>query len=489
MVKKILICAVSLCMLFTGCFNKKTAISIEDIETEQSTEVETTKETEIETTREETKPHIGITSVDEKTGYDIVKFGQYDKEVGYVSDIEWLLVDKNSSSYLLVSKDILDCKNFNEDKIETSFQDSTLKKWLNEDFLNIAFSTEEQKYMDNVSSFQIFEGGKVSLLSLQSLVKYFNAKVDAEENYLLSSKGTIYAVSNYLEVDEDKSSEYYRCGSYYLSDEGSKKDKAMWVGKNGKIYTKGQSVTLEHGDGIRPVISINKELFDDISIKQLHTVEETTEIVETTEETVEETTEETIESSETTDNIQNTNESDETEVESSEEFEPLKTEYDNTTKEQFQSLNVPSKERNVIYIDEWEYGRTPLEWIYVKPNTQIICNNTPNNSVNFSYKKKATSGSKGCFIPIFIESNSFGSDYDGRFYSMYDYTKYEPEDMTWSDTKTFESLIYEGHQVKEILSKKYDLQRVTRNLMKVGDTFINVVYVDELDEIIEKYYK
>ena len=176
-----------------------------------------------------------------------------------------------------------------------------------------------------------------------------------------------------------------------------------------------------------------------------------------------------------------------TEEETTEIVKDMDLEYDNTAREKHMSSNVPSKEKNVVDIKVWEYGMTPLEWIYVKPNTQIICNNTPNNSVNFSYKKQASSGSKGCFMPVFIKCDVVGDDYDGRMYSMYDYTKYEPQDMLWSDTETFEALVYKDYQVKELLAKKYDVERVTRNLIKVKDTFVNVVYVDELDEIIDKY--
>ena len=487
MINKALASILVLLMLLTSCTNGKVAQSNQD------KMLETTKEIEpvIETTIKEMKVNkLNIIGSDAKTGYDIVEFGNYDKEIGYSSKIEWLLVDKNDKAYLLVSKDILDCKNYNDTKTEATFNSSTLNSWLNENFLYNAFSSDEITYMEKVSSFDMLGDGKVSILNLDACEKYFDAKEDADTNYMLSANGTAFAVSNYLEVEEDKASVYYGCGSFYLADKGNRDDRAMWVCRNGKLYTKGQSITLEHGDGVRPIIAINKELFNDVSIKKLNS----SAIIESTTETEESSKRESID--ENTSEVQEMEEATQEESikeESTTEQETIQVdidlEYDNTAREKYMSSNVPSKERNVVDIKQWEYGMTPLEWVYINPNTQIICNNTPNNSVNFSYKKQASSGSKGCFMPVFIKCNVVGDDYDGRMYSMYDYTKMEPEDMLWSDTKTFESLIYKDYQVKELLSKKYDVERVTRNLIKVKDTFVNVVYVDELDEIIEKYYK
>ena len=255
---------------------------------------------------------------------------------------------------------------------------------------------------------------------------------------------------------------------------------------------------------VNPTIETTKESTTQVETTTKERIVETTEETTTEKETIiEETTEEestdegtTVNKSTKSEAVEESTTENETETEKEESSESEEEtteiikdlEYDNRAREKHMSYSVPSKEKNVVDIKEWEYGMTPLEWIYVKPNTQIICNNTPNNSVNFSYKKQASSGSKGCFMPVFIKCNVVGDDYDGRMYSMYDYTKYEPEDMLWSDTETFEALVYKDYQVKELLAKKYEVERVTRNLIKVKDTFVNVVYIDELDEIIDKYF-
>lgn len=246
------------------------------------------------------------------------------------------------------------------------------------------------------------------------------------------------------------------------------------------------AITTETIPTIETIKETTKEIIKDTTV--IETTEEIT--IESTEENIEETTVELLEEIiETQSSVEDVKLATESDIESTENETKADLEYDNTATEKYRSEAVPLREKNVVEINAWEYGKTPLEWIYVKPNTQIICNNTPNNSVNFSYKKQASSGSKGCFMPIFIKSNSVGDDYDGRLYSIYDYTKREPKEMLWSDTATFESLVYRDYQVKELLEKKYDVERVTRNIMKVKDTYVNIVYVTELDEIIDKYYK
>ncbi len=116
------------------------------------------------------------------------------------------------------------------------------------------------------------------------------------------------------------------------------------------------------------------------------------------------------------------------------------------------------------------------------PNTQIICNNSPNRSELYAYKFSASSGSKGCYMPIFSRGESYGQDWDGRLYSFDDYKKTAPEEMKF-DNK-FEDLKYGDYSVKELLSRKYDIETVADGVVKANGTYVNVIYVSELDEII-----
>lgn len=446
-----LIVAVLICIVNLFSCGKKESVKETQVTTETTkVAVETTtKQKEIE---KELNPEIKVATkeVDKKTSYNVVEFGKYDMEVGYSGPIEWLVVDRNADSYLLVSRYILDCKNYNNSDKEVTWDDATLNEWLNNYFLNSAFSSDEIAYINYAKEFGLAGNAKISLLNIAACDKYFGREDVEKRNYKLSAKATTWAKTNWQETVEAENSEYYDCGSFYLTDNGTTDRKAVWVGQYGHIYREGQAVKLEHGDGVRPVLVVKKELFE---------------------------TEQNIVREETSVATKGGADETKTTIISS------NAAYTNIAKEKHQSLAVPSSEKNVIDLSGWEYGRTPITWIYVAPNTQIISNNSPNRSANFGYKLSASSGEKGCYMTIFSKGESHGADWDGRFYCFEDYKKTEPEDMMF-DTK-FEDLKYGEYNIKELLSKRYKIEEVSDGVIKANGTYVNVIYVSELDDIIE----
>ena len=85
---------------------------------------------------------------DAKVG-DIIKFGKYEQDNNKSNgkeEIEWLVIDKadDGSFIALISKYALDCKPFNSGGGNTNWKECSLRKWLNENFYNDAFSSAEQ---------------------------------------------------------------------------------------------------------------------------------------------------------------------------------------------------------------------------------------------------------------------------------------------------------------------------------------------------------
>ena len=446
-----LLIALSICVSCLASCAKKDVRQETNIVIETTNKVSETTTKQKETAERKLNPSIKVATkeVDKKTSYNVVEFGKYDMEIGYSGPIEWLVVDRNVDSYLLVSRYIIDCKNYNNSDKEVTWENATLNEWLNNYFLNGAFSSDEIAYMNYVKEFGLTGNAKVSLLNIAACDKCFGREDVEKRNYKLSAKATTWAKSNFEETVDVKDSDYYDCGSFYLTDNGTTDRKAVWVGQYGHIYREGQPVKLEHGDGVRPVIAVKKELFD---------------------------TEQNIVREEVAISASGGEDETKTVIISSNAV------YSNIAKEKHQSLAVPFSEKNVINLNAWEYGRTPIEWIYVAPNTQIICNNSPNRSENFGYKAGASSGSKGCYMTIFSKGECRGADWDGRMYCFEDYKKSTPEDMKF-DTK-FEDLKYGEYSIKEILSKRYKLEEITSGVFKANGTYINVIYVSELDDII-----
>ncbi len=120
---------------------------------------------------------------DVKTG-SIVTFGNYAGE-----DIEWKVIDENDDSVLLLSQYVLDFKAYNDTDAKVTWETCTLRKWLNEDFINTSFTPEEMGSIqlthlvnpDNPN--RGISGGndtddRVFILSLDEVYKYFGAEAD-----------------------------------------------------------------------------------------------------------------------------------------------------------------------------------------------------------------------------------------------------------------------------------------------------------------------
>ncbi|WP_406038839.1 protein kinase domain-containing protein [Succinimonas sp.] len=76
---------------------------------------------------------------------DYFRFGSYPQNIGCEKEpIEWLVLEVKGNEALLVSRYGLDCKQYHHEKTVTSWQNCDLRKWLNSDFLETAFTKEEQ---------------------------------------------------------------------------------------------------------------------------------------------------------------------------------------------------------------------------------------------------------------------------------------------------------------------------------------------------------
>ena len=169
--------------------------------------------------------------------YDTVKFGHYmqDKKGKKKTPIEWIVLDKKDDKVFLFSKYILDLQNFNDEYKEISWKDCSLRKWLNNEFYDIAFSNEEKKkilettnvnkgykevpFYDTKDSKDTVD--KVFLLSQDEINIYFKndgiydneklkqSRIEKYGEYSsnvanATTKATDYAINQYMEYYEFK---------------------------------------------------------------------------------------------------------------------------------------------------------------------------------------------------------------------------------------------------------------------------------------------
>ena len=81
------------------------------------------------------------------TAGSTIMFGHYEQD-SIISNgkesIEWLVLEVENNRAFLISKYILDAQPYNDVQAEVSWETCTLRAWMNNTFLNEAFSPAEQ---------------------------------------------------------------------------------------------------------------------------------------------------------------------------------------------------------------------------------------------------------------------------------------------------------------------------------------------------------
>lgn len=160
-----------------------------------------------------------------ETNFEIFTFGRYEQDNNPENGpepIRWIVLEKQDGKMLLWSKDILDKKKFNEVYEKTTWEQCTLRAWLNNDFFQTAFTEEEQaailvtdvdnslaqhdpnhQYQYDTSCWHDTQD-RIYLISYGEAVKYFPVQYDRR------SAPTDYAIAQgvlcdpYYEVDGRK---------------------------------------------------------------------------------------------------------------------------------------------------------------------------------------------------------------------------------------------------------------------------------------------
>ena len=138
---------------------------------------------------------------------DYITFGKYEQDNNTSNgkeDIEWLVLDVQDGKALVISKYGLDCKPYNTNYTDVTWETCSLRSWLNDEFINEAFSDDEidKILITTVETpknvrFGTNGGGttndKVFILSIQEANKYLGEKEMICE-----------PIPGYYEYDEDE---------------------------------------------------------------------------------------------------------------------------------------------------------------------------------------------------------------------------------------------------------------------------------------------
>ena len=202
-----------------------------------------------------------------------VTFGHY-PQTGAGNDnteIEWLVLARDGNKALLLSRYGLDAKPYNTEETSITWENCTLRTWLNGTFLNKAFTAQEQAgiLLTNVdnSSGQGYSGfrssggnntlDKVFLLSYTEANKYLGVTRNNSNNTESRVAPTAYALkqgaytnNNYMTGDG------MEAGWWWLRSPDSTQISAAYVTPDGFLF--GHKVSLVDGC-VRPALWINLE--------------------------------------------------------------------------------------------------------------------------------------------------------------------------------------------------------------------------------------
>ena len=233
-------------------------------EDEASIDDEDADEDEDEKEDKDSKSDSGKKNSDDQVG-EIITLGKFEQDGNLDNgpeDIEWIVLDKKSNGdTLVISKDALEGLPYNKVfQVTMTWEECTLREWLNTDFYNEAFTDSEKaqilvtKNTNPKNEKTGVEGGndteeKVFLLSLEEADAYF----DSDEARICHPSA--YAKGKGLEAGEKTVMEG-NC-RWWLRSPGDFSSDAARIFEDGSLNENGGDIDRENSNGVRPVMWIN----------------------------------------------------------------------------------------------------------------------------------------------------------------------------------------------------------------------------------------
>lgn len=192
---------------------------------------------------------------------DIIKLGRYEQdadESNGAEEIEWIVIDidEATDSALIISRYALDCVPFNKQSMSVTWETCNLRKWLNGDFYNVAFSPEEQAMIEttevaaDINSKYSTDPGKnttdlIFLLSIDEVNRCFSG------DEVRKCAPTPFAKKNGAYINDST-----KCCWWWLRSPGSRGNYAADIYDDGSVSFYGDAVSNTRVC-VRPALRIN----------------------------------------------------------------------------------------------------------------------------------------------------------------------------------------------------------------------------------------
>ncbi len=194
---------------------------------------------------------------------ELVNFGRFEQdgfEASGLEAIKWLVLDKIDNQLLLLSYELLTSLPYNAEAFkEITWEECDLRSFLNKDFYENAFNSQEKEIIisvinENADQSEVQTPGgndtldKVFLLSETEYKIYVNDDLSIED--IGKARASQYATLLGVKVDENTFS------PWWLRSPGVYPYSAQFVDSEGLLYLSGAYVDIEKGYGLRPALWI-----------------------------------------------------------------------------------------------------------------------------------------------------------------------------------------------------------------------------------------
>ena len=196
---------------------------------------------------------------------DVVTFGSFEQDGNTengAEDLEWVVLDRRNDRVLLLSKYVLACMPYNNENAYLTWEEFSLRDWLNNEFISTAFTDSDRQLLADVQNknngnnkFET-DGGNdtldtVFLLSTEEASAYFHE----EDARLMNGMGepTQVAISQGISITEEEGAETVY-SPWWLRGPGVYQNSAAFVETDGTVYENGAILDNANFCGVRPAI-------------------------------------------------------------------------------------------------------------------------------------------------------------------------------------------------------------------------------------------
>ena len=200
------------------------------------------------------------TDIDEM---DTISFGKYEQDGNVENgseDIEWILLDRKGGKVMLMSRIIIENNVFNANGIDNIWENSDIRKFMNENCYNAWFSDSEKTKIvktnvatKNSQGTNIYTDDNLYLLNEEECRRFFGKEDSNQYNKRIATHITEYLKATRTNITVSNKNTWYKGNSsFWLRDAGKNAIFAKYVGLFGRLNQEGDAVNKN--DGIRPVM-------------------------------------------------------------------------------------------------------------------------------------------------------------------------------------------------------------------------------------------